>query len=248
MWPMRGRSKSDFGNRYQGGGVECQHVPVIIDEQRDGRAPRPVSRREVIKYVSAAPVLLGLGMATATLAAPNASAADMRLIDFTHRLVPPDQIKSAGFDGALVYVSELRPGADFDFKPVTREYADATARGGPPRRQLLSIRKARLADTIGLHARIRGRRCRRPDSSSPSCSCRGPGFGADLLQCRRGHRSRCLEQPCCSMVSGDQLGIVREPHRHLRARQRVWLGYQGRRDWGFHDHRTRVGVADEGVV
>jgi Domain of unknown function (DUF1906) len=103
---------------------------VSIDEQRDGRAPRPVSRREVIKYVSAAPVLLGLGMATATLAAPNASAADMRLIDFTHRLVPPDQIKSAGFDGALVYVSELRPGADFDFKPVTREYADGLRAAG----------------------------------------------------------------------------------------------------------------------
>ena len=54
----------------------------------------------------------------------------MRLIDFTHRLVPPDQIKSAGFDGALVYVSELRPGADFDFKPVTREYADGLRAAG----------------------------------------------------------------------------------------------------------------------
>ena len=51
------------------------------------------------------------------------------LIDFAERLVPPDQIKSAGYDGALVYVSELRPGANFDFKPVTREYADAL----PPR-------------------------------------------------------------------------------------------------------------------
>ncbi len=49
----------------------------------------------------------------------------MRLIDFTERQVAPDQIKSAGFDGALVYVSELRPGAAFVFKPVTREYADA---------------------------------------------------------------------------------------------------------------------------
>ena len=49
----------------------------------------------------------------------------MKLIDFTHRQVAPDLIKAAGFDGALVYVSELRPGADFDFKPVTREYADA---------------------------------------------------------------------------------------------------------------------------
>jgi Rv2525c-like, glycoside hydrolase-like domain len=54
----------------------------------------------------------------------------MKLIDFTERLVPVDQIKSAGYDGALVYVSELRPGADFDFKPVTREYADALRAAG----------------------------------------------------------------------------------------------------------------------
>ncbi len=55
---------------------------------------------------------------------PTASADGLRLIDFAHRLVPPDQVKAAGYDGALVYVSELRPGATFDFKPVTREYAD----------------------------------------------------------------------------------------------------------------------------
>jgi hypothetical protein len=69
-------------------------------------------------------------MVAATLDAHKASAANLRLIDFTHRLVPADQIKSAGYDGALVYVSELRPGADFDFKPVTREYADALRAAG----------------------------------------------------------------------------------------------------------------------
>ena len=61
----------------------------------------------------------------ATPDAPKASAANFRLIDFTERLVPADQIKSAGYAGAIVYVSESRPGANFDFKPVTREYADA---------------------------------------------------------------------------------------------------------------------------
>jgi Domain of unknown function (DUF1906) len=66
----------------------------------------------------------------ATLAGQKASAANMKLIDFAERLVPPDQIKSAGYDGALVYVSELRPGANFDFKPVTREYADALRAAG----------------------------------------------------------------------------------------------------------------------
>jgi hypothetical protein len=78
-----------------------------------------------LKYAASAPVLLILGASAATARAQQASAAPSKLIDFTHRLVPPDQIKAAGFDGALVYVSELRPGADFDFKPVTREYADA---------------------------------------------------------------------------------------------------------------------------
>ena len=54
----------------------------------------------------------------------------MRLVDFAERIVPPDQIKSAGFDGVVVYVAESRPGANFDFKPVSREYADAARAAG----------------------------------------------------------------------------------------------------------------------
>lgn len=46
------------------------------------------------------------------------------LLDFATRQISPAQIKAAGYDGALVYVSYLRPGATFDFKPVTREYTD----------------------------------------------------------------------------------------------------------------------------
>ncbi|MCW2557151.1 MAG: hypothetical protein JWP55_1115 [Mycobacterium sp.] len=84
-----------------------------------------VSRREALKYVATAPGVLALGAAAATLSAQRASADGMQLLDFAERLVPADQIKSAGYDGALVYVSELRPGADFDFKPVTREYVDS---------------------------------------------------------------------------------------------------------------------------
>jgi len=62
--------------------------------------------------------------------APQASAQGLRVVDFTHRQVPADQIKAAGYDGAMVYVSELRPGADFDFKPVTRAYADSLRSAG----------------------------------------------------------------------------------------------------------------------
>ncbi|KUH83006.1 twin-arginine translocation pathway signal [Mycobacterium sp. GA-1999] len=83
------------------------------------------SRREVLRYAVSAPALLVLGTAGAAIRTPEASAESLRLADFATRLAPADQLKAAGFDGALVYVSELRPGADFDFKPVTREYADS---------------------------------------------------------------------------------------------------------------------------
>lgn len=98
----------------------CYHRAVL----------RPVSRREALKYALVAPVLVSLPAVAATVDPQAASAANGRLIDFTERLVAPDQIKSAGYDGALVYVSELRPGADFDFKPVTHDYADALRAAG----------------------------------------------------------------------------------------------------------------------
>ncbi|WP_082135975.1 DUF1906 domain-containing protein [Mycobacterium sp. EPa45] len=66
----------------------------------------------------------------AVLGAPKASADGLRLIDFAVRQVSPEQIKAAGYDGALVYVSELRPGATFDFKPVTRQYTDGLIAAG----------------------------------------------------------------------------------------------------------------------
>jgi hypothetical protein len=70
-----------------------------------------------------------LGLA-GTLDEQKASAVSTKLVDFTEHLVHPDQIKSAGYGGAVVYVSESRPGANFDFKPVTREYADAARAAG----------------------------------------------------------------------------------------------------------------------
>lgn len=81
------------------------------------------TRRDVLKFALLAPAVAAAG-------APTASADGLRLIDFAHRLVAPEAIKAAGYDGALVYVSELRPGATFDFKPVTREFADGMRAAG----------------------------------------------------------------------------------------------------------------------
>jgi hypothetical protein len=103
-----------------------QHSPASC--RRGGQ--RSVSRRDVLKYAVSAPVLLSLGTLAATLDGQKASAANIRLIDFAERTIPPDQIKSAGYDGVVVYVSESRPGANFEAKPITREYADALRAAG----------------------------------------------------------------------------------------------------------------------
>ena len=89
-----------------------------------------VSRRDVLRYSLMGPAAVGLGGWAAAAATPTAGADGIRLIDFAERLVQPDQIKAAGYQGALVYVSELRPGATFDFKPVTRAFTDGLRAAG----------------------------------------------------------------------------------------------------------------------
>jgi N-acetyl-anhydromuramyl-L-alanine amidase AmpD len=54
----------------------------------------------------------------------------MRLIDFAARKIAPEDIKAAGYDGVIAYVSESRPGANLGAKPITREYADALRGAG----------------------------------------------------------------------------------------------------------------------
>lgn len=66
----------------------------------------------------------------AALDGSRASAASMKLIDFAERRIPPDQITSGGYGGVVNYVSESRPGADFEAKPITREYAEALRAAG----------------------------------------------------------------------------------------------------------------------
>ena len=76
------------------------------------------------------PALLGLGALTALSGSPRASADDIRLIDFAERRISPGEIKSAGYAGVVNYVSEERPGAHFEAKPLTRDYADSLRAAG----------------------------------------------------------------------------------------------------------------------
>jgi Domain of unknown function (DUF1906) len=84
------------------------------------------SRRQVLKFALSTPALV----LAAAIELPTASAAGTQLIDFAEHLVPPEQISAAGYAGAVVYVSESRPGANFDFKPVSRDYADSLRAAG----------------------------------------------------------------------------------------------------------------------
>jgi hypothetical protein len=84
-----------------------------------------LSRRELAKYGAAAALL-----SLAPLNAPNARADNPRLIDFAERRIAPQEIKAAGYAGVVNYVSESRPGANFEAKPLTREYADSLRAAG----------------------------------------------------------------------------------------------------------------------
>src|SRR5271168_374261 len=95
----------------------------------DSSEQRTVSRRELVKRGAAA-VALTLGPLGSMLQGRTAFADNPRLIDFAERRIAPDEIKSAGYAGVVNYVSESRPGANFEAKPITRDYADALRAAG----------------------------------------------------------------------------------------------------------------------
>lgn len=88
-----------------------------------------ISRREFAKYAATGAVL-SLAPLSAALDRRTASADNPRLIDFAERRIAPAEIKSAGYAGVVNYVSESRPGANFEAKPLTREYADSLRAAG----------------------------------------------------------------------------------------------------------------------
>ncbi|OHV03424.1 DUF1906 domain-containing protein [Mycobacterium talmoniae] len=93
------------------------------------RRSRPVSRRDVLRYASAA-ALAGLGAASAGVGAPSASAAAPTLIDYAARQIPAQDIRAAGHAGVINYVSMSRPGSSFGAKPITRPYAQSLTAAG----------------------------------------------------------------------------------------------------------------------
>ena len=118
--------------------------------------------------------MLGLS-AAAHPSAPQAFAADLRLIDFAERRISPDEIKSAGYDGVVNYVSESRPGANFEAKPHHPRYADALRAAGLHIVSNFQYGKPGVARPIGLHPGLRRRRGGCSDGPAAAQRGRGPG-------------------------------------------------------------------------
>ena len=150
----------------------------------------------------AAPVVLA-----ATAGAPKASAAGLRLIDFAERLVSPEQIKAAGFDGALVYVSELRPGATFDFKPVTREFADGLRAQGLHVVSCYQFGKPGWPNSPSDFTRgFDGGVADAQTALRLHGAAGGPDSAPIYFSVDEPHRCGHLEKPCGAVVSRHQLG------------------------------------------
>lgn len=97
------------------------------DIPRTDPTRRPVSRRDALRYGSAA-ALAGFGAVAA--GAPRASAAAPTLIDYAMRQIPAQDIRAAGHAGVINYVSTSRPGSNFGAKPITRPYAESLTAAG----------------------------------------------------------------------------------------------------------------------
>ncbi|WP_292988637.1 DUF1906 domain-containing protein [Mycobacterium sp.] len=94
------------------------------------RRSRPVSRRDALRFATAASALAGLGAASVGAGIPTARAAAPTLIDFAMHQIPAQDIRAAGHSGVVNYVSLSRPGSSFGAKPITRPYAESLTANG----------------------------------------------------------------------------------------------------------------------
>ncbi|CQD20543.1 twin-arginine translocation pathway [Mycobacterium europaeum] len=106
------------------------------DLSENVRPPRPIPRRDLLRYAIAMPALPGLYAASTGVAIPTATAiptgagATPKLIDFAMRQIPAERIRAAGYSGVINYVSLSRPGSSMGAKPITRPYAEQLTAAG----------------------------------------------------------------------------------------------------------------------
>ncbi|GFG70206.1 DUF1906 domain-containing protein [Mycolicibacter senuensis] len=79
-----------------------------------------VSRRDVLKFAAAAPAAIGFGATASAVSATTARAEPLGiLLDYSAGVLTAEEIRAAGAVGAIRYVSDRRPGADWMLgKPI----------------------------------------------------------------------------------------------------------------------------------
>jgi hypothetical protein len=113
-----------------------------------------LSRRTVLRLAAATPVALAAGSAAATLSAPRAAAAPLGiLLDYAAGVLSAGDIRAAGAIGAIRYVSDRRPGAQWMLgKPIQLPEARDLYQNGLKIVSNYQYGKAETADWLGGEA------------------------------------------------------------------------------------------------
>jgi Rv2525c-like, glycoside hydrolase-like domain len=111
----------------------------------------PLSRREVLKFATATPVLFGLGVAAGSLYGTTASADPLGiLLDYAAGVIPGGDIRAAGAAGSIRYVSDRRPGAAWMLgKPIQLDEARDLSQSGLKIVSCYQYGKQSTADWLG---------------------------------------------------------------------------------------------------
>lgn len=113
-----------------------------------------VSRRDLLKFAAAAPAAAGVGALSTALSAPTAAADSLGiLLDYAAGVLKAADIKAAGALGAIRYVSDRRPGAEWMLgKPIGIDEARDLYQGGLKIVSNYQFGKQATADWLGGQA------------------------------------------------------------------------------------------------
>ena len=113
----------------------------------------PVSRRDLLKLAAVAPAAVGVGGLSTLTSAPASADSLGILLDYAAGVLTAADIKAAGALGAIRYVSDRRPGAEWMLgKPIQIDEARDLYRGGLKIVSNYQFGKQATADWLGGRA------------------------------------------------------------------------------------------------
>lgn len=113
-----------------------------------------ISRRDLLKFAATAPAAIGLGATASALLAATAEAAPLGiLLDYSAGVLSAGEIRASGAAGAIRYVSDRRPGAEWMLgKPIQPAEARDLQENGLAIVSCYQFGKQATADWLGGEA------------------------------------------------------------------------------------------------